>query len=138
MRIMGYLAGAISGLALAVSASAEDRELNVYNWSDYIGKTTIADFEAETGIDVRYDVFDSNDLLETKLLAGQSGYDVVVPSGNFLARQIQAGAFQPLRQRKTTKSRQSVRRDYEQRRPGVGRRQPDMASSTCGDHRHWL
>lgn len=96
MRMMGFVAGAIGGFAIAATALAENHELNIYNWSDYIGETTIADFEAETGIDVRYDVFDSNDVLETKLLAGQSGYDVVVPSGNFLARQIQAGAFQPL------------------------------------------
>lgn len=96
MLIISILAGAMAGLFLASTAHATDNELNVYNWSDYIGENTIADFEAETGIKVRYDVFDSNDILETKLLAGQSGYDVVVPSGNFLARQVQAGAFQPL------------------------------------------
>ncbi len=96
MRLMQSVVLVAAGLACAAAALAADRELNVYNWSDYIGETTISDFEAETGIKVRYDVFDSNDILETKLLAGQSGYDVVVPSGNFLARQIQAGAFQAL------------------------------------------
>ena len=80
----------------AAAASADDRTLNVYNWSDYIGPDTVADFERETGIKVRYDVFDSNEVLEAKLLAGTTGYDIVVPSANFVARQIQAGVFQPL------------------------------------------
>ncbi|WP_179404256.1 polyamine ABC transporter substrate-binding protein [Burkholderia guangdongensis] len=70
--------------------------LNVYNWSDYIGDDTIARFEAATGIKVKYDNYDSNDTLQTKLLAGSTGYDVVVPSANFMARQIQAGIFQKL------------------------------------------
>jgi len=70
--------------------------VNVYNWSDYIAEDTIEKFEAKTGIKVNYDVFDTNELLEAKLLAGSSGYDVVVPTGNFLERQIQAGVFRPL------------------------------------------
>ena len=70
--------------------------MNIYNWSDYIAPSVIEDFTKETGIKVRYDTFDSNDTLETKLLAGNSGYDVVVPTGYFLARQIKAGVFQPL------------------------------------------
>jgi len=70
--------------------------VNVYNWSDYIAEDTIANFEKETGIKVRYDVFDSNEVVEAKLLAGNTGYDVVVPSAFFVARQIQAGVFQPL------------------------------------------
>ncbi len=73
--------------------AAEEKVLFVLNWSDYIGETTIADFEAQTGIKVTYDVFDSNEVLETKLLAGRSGYDVVVPTGPFLERQIKAGVF---------------------------------------------
>ncbi|UVK38687.1 polyamine ABC transporter substrate-binding protein [Mesorhizobium sp. AR10] len=77
-------------------AHAEDRVVNVFNWSDYIDSSIIDDFTKETGIKVVYDTFDSNEILETKLLAGGSGYDVVVPSGNFLARQIQAGVFQKL------------------------------------------
>ncbi len=81
------------GLA-ATSAAAE--EVRVYNWSDYIDEALLEQFEAETGIDLIYDVFDSNEVLETKLLAGSSGYDVVVPSGTFLQRQIEAGAFQKL------------------------------------------
>jgi putrescine transport system substrate-binding protein len=75
---------------------AEDRAVNVFNWSDYIDSSIIDDFTKETGIKVVYDTFDSNEILETKLLAGGSGYDVVVPSGNFLARQVQAGVFQKL------------------------------------------
>ncbi len=78
----------------ALAASAE--EVRVYNWSDYIDEELLEKFEAETGIDLIYDVFDSNEVLETKMLAGGSGYDVVVPSGTFLQRQITAGAFQKL------------------------------------------
>ena len=70
--------------------------VNVYNWSDYIDESVLADFTKETGIKVVYDVFDSNEVLETKLLAGASGYDVVVPSGTFLSRQIRAGVFSRL------------------------------------------
>ncbi|MCB1471644.1 MAG: polyamine ABC transporter substrate-binding protein [Rhodobiaceae bacterium] len=90
---------ATSALALTVgafSASAQDRVVNVYNWSDYIDEDILTEFTAATGIKVVYDVFDSNEVLETKLLAGSTGYDVVVPSGTFLARQIQAGVFMKL------------------------------------------
>jgi len=72
------------------------KQVNVYNWSDYIAEDTIPNFEKATGIKVTYDVFDGNEILETKLLAGSSGYDVVVPTMNFLGRQIQAGVFLPL------------------------------------------
>ncbi|WP_186309204.1 polyamine ABC transporter substrate-binding protein [Pseudomonas oryzihabitans] len=70
--------------------------VRVYNWSDYVGETTLEDFQKATGIAPVYDVFDSNETLEGKLLAGHTGYDVVVPSSNFLAKQIKAGAFQKL------------------------------------------
>lgn len=87
--------GGVAATALtAVSAMAE--EVRVYNWSDYIDESLLEKFEAETGIELIYDVFDSNEVLETKMLAGGSGYDVVVPSGTFLQRQISAGAFQKL------------------------------------------
>ncbi|WP_340117763.1 polyamine ABC transporter substrate-binding protein [Pelagibius sp. 7325] len=90
-------AGALIALAAAfVPAQAQEKVVNVYNWSDYIDESILEDFEKETGIKVVYDVFDSNEVLETKLLAGGTGYDVVVPTGTFLARQIQAGAFQKL------------------------------------------
>ncbi|GAB4386374.1 polyamine ABC transporter substrate-binding protein [Albidovulum sp.] len=91
MRLAGMT---IAAMAMAGMAGAE--EVHVYNWSDYIDEELLSKFEAETGIDLIYDVFDSNEILETKLLAGNSGYDVVVPSGTFLQRQIQAGAFQKL------------------------------------------
>ena len=73
-----------------------DKVVNVYNWSDYIDPSVVPAFEKEYGIKVNYDVFDSNEVLETKLLAGRTGYDVVVPSASFLQRQIQAGVFQKL------------------------------------------
>jgi putrescine transport system substrate-binding protein len=73
-----------------------EKLVNVYNWSDYIDPSVLKAFEAQTGIKVNYDVFDSNEVLETKLLAGNTGYDVVVPSANFLERQIKAGVFQKL------------------------------------------
>jgi putrescine transport system substrate-binding protein len=76
--------------------SAQQRVVNVYNWSDYIHPDVVESFTKETGIAVRYDTFDSNDTLEAKLLAGRSGYDVVAPTAYFLQRQIQAGLFQKL------------------------------------------
>ncbi len=87
------LAGA--GLTLAISVQAAPT-VHIYNWSDYIGQTTLADFEKATGIKPVQDVFDSNETLEGKLLAGRTGYDVVVPSNHFLGKQIKAGAFQKL------------------------------------------
>ena len=87
--VLGTAIGLVAGLAGA-------QELHVYNWSDYIDADLLAKFTEETGIKVVYDVFDSNEMLETKMLAGQSGYDVVVPSDSFLRRQIQAGAFMEL------------------------------------------
>ena len=82
--------------APAAAAPQEEKVLNVYNWSDYIDPAVIEAFTKETGIAVSYDVFDSNEVLETKLLTGKSGYDVVVPSAYFLERQIQAGVFRKL------------------------------------------
>ena len=84
-----------AGLTLAVSVQAAPT-VHIYNWSDYIGQSTLADFEKATGIKPVYDVFDSNETLEGKLLAGHTGYDVVVPSNHFLGKQIKAGAFQKL------------------------------------------
>ncbi|MCD7111177.1 polyamine ABC transporter substrate-binding protein [Rhizobium sp. DKSPLA3] len=89
----------VTGLILAGSAgfaSAQERVVNVYNWSDYIDASILEQFTKETGIKVVYDVYDSNEVLETKLLAGGSGYDVVVPSAYFLQRQIAAGVYQKL------------------------------------------
>lgn len=81
----------------AVPALAQDKNvIHVYNWSDYIAEDTIKKFEEATGIKVVYDVYNSNEVLEAKLLAGSSGYDVVVPTSNFFERQIAAGIYQPL------------------------------------------
>jgi len=92
----------ISTLGLAISAPLAQAEevLNFYNWSDYIADDTLDKFEAETGIKVVYDVYDSNETLEAKLLAGNSGYDLVVPSSHFMEQQIKAGIFQPLQKDK--------------------------------------
>ncbi len=84
---------AASTTAAAPPPAPEEKVLHIYNWSDYIAEDTISNFEKETGIKVTYDTFDSNEVLETKLLAGHTGYDVVVPSANFLERQIKAGVF---------------------------------------------
>jgi putrescine transport system substrate-binding protein len=88
------LALGVAGLVPSPTAAQRDRAVNFYNWSDYIEPTVLDGFTRETGIKVRYDTFDSNDTLETKLLAGKSGYDVVVPTAYFLQRQIKAGVFQ--------------------------------------------
>jgi putrescine transport system substrate-binding protein len=89
---------AVAAALFAVSPAPAQRErfVNVYNWSDYVEPTVLDAFTRETGIRIRYDTFDSNDTLETKLLAGKSGYDVVVPTGYFLEREIRAGVFQKL------------------------------------------
>lgn len=89
------LALSLASLTLG-AAQANDKVLHVYNWSDYIAPETIAKFEKESGLKVVYDVFDSNETLEAKLLAGKSGYDVVVPSNNFLAKQIKAKVYEKL------------------------------------------
>src|SRR5512145_2180357 len=78
------------------AAAQEEKVLHVFNWSDYIAEDTVPNFEKQSGIKVTYDVFDSNDVLETRLLAGNSGFDVVVPSASFLERQIKAGVFQKI------------------------------------------
>lgn len=87
---------AVPLMALATTVAAQAETLNVYNWSDYIAEDTIAKFTEATGIDVNYDVYDSNEVLEAKMLAGSSGYDVVVPTSDFLQRQIMAGVYQKL------------------------------------------
>jgi len=91
------LAGACGhGPAAPHAAGAEERELHVYNWADYIGKDTIANFEAATGIKVIYDTYDADETLEAKMMAGDSGYDVVSASTDFFSRQIKAGIYRPL------------------------------------------
>lgn len=96
------------GLSLTLFLSAlsvyaeEEKVLNVYNWTDYVAEDTISNFEKETGIKVKYDMFTSNEVLESRLTNGSSGYDVVVPSSQFLARQIRANIFQTLDKSKLT------------------------------------
>lgn len=90
------LAATLLAAVMTPSAQAADKVVNLYNWAGYFEPSVINDFTRETGIKVVYDVFDSEEMLETKLLTGRSGYDVVVPSTNFLARQIEAGVFQKL------------------------------------------
>ena len=85
---MTWLPMAAALAAVAGATTAE--EVRVYNWSDYIDEELLTKFEEETGIDLIYDVFDSNEVLEAKMLTGSSGYDVVVPSIEFMARQIKA------------------------------------------------
>jgi putrescine transport system substrate-binding protein len=88
---------AAAGLALFLSsAKAEDRVVNFYNWSNYMAPDVLENFTKETGIKVVYDTFDANETLETRLMAGKSGYDVVVPTAYFLQRQIKAKIFQKL------------------------------------------
>ena len=97
MNLLWLVYAFVAVLVSAAPAIAEEARLNVYNWSDYIAPDTISKFEAATGIKVTYDVYDSNEVLEAKLLAGNSGYDVVVPSASpFMARQIAAGVYRSL------------------------------------------
>ena len=113
----GPAAGEAAGTAGPGAGGAEDKVLNVYNWSDYIDPQVIEDFQKETGITVRYDVFDSNEVLETKLLTGNSGYDVVVPSAYFLERQIKAGVFRKL---------------YKPRLPNLANLDPELVNRAAG------
>jgi len=94
--LLAGAAGCSGPKAQGRQVSESEKVLNVYNWSDYIQPGVITDFEREYGIRVNYDVFDSNEILETKLLTGHTNYDVVAPSGPFLERQIQADIYQKL------------------------------------------
>ena len=96
LALAAIAAAALATTAPVLAQGKKERVLNVYNWSDYIDPKVLEDFTKETGIKVRYDTFDSNDILETKLLAGRSGYDVVLPTAYFLERQIKAGIFRTL------------------------------------------
>jgi putrescine transport system substrate-binding protein len=98
------LSPAIFAVCLIAAANnglhAEDKQLNIYNWADYIGKNTIVNFERATGIKVVYDTFDADTMLEAKIMAGGSDYDVVSTSTDFFSRQIKAGVYLPLDKRK--------------------------------------
>src|SRR5262245_41586140 len=92
MALAAVSLAAISATWLAPDAHAEG-ELNIYNWSDYIGENTVANFEKEYNVKVRYDTYDGNETLEAKLVVGNTGYDVVFPSSSFFARQIKSGLY---------------------------------------------
>src|SRR5882762_11122393 len=96
MRVVLALLALVTLAASAGAETKKERAVNVYNWTDYIDPTVLEDFTKETGIKVKYDTFDSNDMLETKLLAGRTGYDLVAPTAYFLERQIKVGVFQKL------------------------------------------
>src|SRR6201996_8096602 len=97
VKKLAVLAALTMGAALAGGAQAqEEKVLNIYNWSDYIADDTIKNFEKETGIKVRYDVYDSNEVLHAKLSAGKTGYDIVVPSAGWARLQIDAGVLKEL------------------------------------------
>ncbi len=108
--LLGLLIGSVAVALVSCSKTSdapnkvtqEEKVLNIYNWSDYIAPDTIANFEKETGIKVRYDVFDSNEILHAKLIAKNTGYDIVVPSSNWAKLQLEGGLFQKLDKSKLT------------------------------------
>src|SRR5471032_2994876 len=91
-----FAAGAVAAAMSTGAMAQEEKVLNIYNWSDYIADDTIKNFEKETGIKVRYDLFDSNEVLHAKLAAGKTGYDIVVPSSNWARLQIDGGLLREL------------------------------------------
>ena len=104
LKELGTTLALITGTLLAGLAAhaADTKVLNVYNWSDYIAEDTIKNFEKETGIKVRYDNYDNNEILHAKLVAGRSGYDIVVPGSHFAKTQIEGGLLQKLDRSKLT------------------------------------
>src|SRR6202050_4611777 len=101
MRLRLIRPAAMAALVLctaagAGAAAAEDKQLFIYNWADFIGRDTLANFEKETGIKVTYDVYDAEETMDARLLAGSSGYDVVIASTEFFGREIKAGVYLPL------------------------------------------
>ncbi len=103
MRLSGALLGGALAMVLAAPAgSAEDKVVHIYNWVDYIGETTIEDFEKETGIKVVYDTYDASETVDAKLLAGSSGYDVLIHAGSFMPKLVEAGIFAPIDRSKLT------------------------------------
>ena len=105
-------AAALLGLALTGGAVAQSRSVNFLNWSDYIDPTVLEEFTKTTGIKVKYDTFDSNDVLETKLLAGRSGYDVVVPTAYFLRAADPGRRVPEARQEQAAEPRACLGRDH--------------------------
>ena len=99
---MPYLLVALFSLATTVATGAEEKVLNVFTWTDYIAPNTVSDFEAEYGIKVNYDTYDSTEMAEARMLAGRTGYDVVVHAERYSARLIPIGVYQPLNRAKLT------------------------------------
>lgn len=95
-KALNVLFAAVAVLCATGAQAQEEKVLNIYNWSDYIAEDTIKNFEKETGIKVRYDFFDSNESLHAKLIAGKTGYDIVVPGSNWAKSQIEAGLLMKL------------------------------------------
>lgn len=104
LKKLGASLALITGAVLVAmgAQAAEPKVLNIYNWSDYIAEDTIKNFEKETGIKVRYDNYDNNELLHAKLVAGKTGYDIVVPGSHFAKTQIEGGLLQKLDKSKLT------------------------------------
>jgi putrescine transport system substrate-binding protein len=96
IKALSRLIVAAVAFASAAAFAQEEKVLNIYNWSDYIGEDIIKKFEAETGIKVRYDNFDNNEIVHAKLVAGKTGYDIIVPSSNWAKLQIDGGLLQKL------------------------------------------
>src|SRR5688500_7713815 len=98
MKSRTGLLSLVAGVALLVGAAAEaqERQLFIYNWSDYIGSTTIADFEKETGIKVTYDLFDSYETMDARVQAGDSGYDIIFPGRQVVQHHVKQGLYLPL------------------------------------------
>jgi len=95
-RILALALIAFAGAQACTAAFAEEKRLYVYNWADFIGRNTIAKFERLTGIKVVYDIYDAEETMEARLMAGESGYDIVSASTNFFGREIKAGVYMPL------------------------------------------
>lgn len=102
LLVLAAISVATLATTVPVSDARAEGELNVYNWSDYIGEDTIANFEKKYDVKVRYDTYDGNETLEAKLVVGNTGYDIVFPSSSFFARQIKAGIYLPLDRSKLT------------------------------------
>ena len=132
--IATWLFAAAIDRAFRLSRAAQDKVVNVYNWSDYVGEGVLDDFTKETGIKVVYDVYDSNEMLETKLLAGGSGYDIIVPTDRNLARMIQAGVVQKLDKSKIPNLANAVAGDRRAPRH-LRSRATNTPSTTCGARR---
>ena len=96
LPLLALLLAALVGAPNGAAHAAEEKQLFIYNWADFIGRNTIENFERLTGIKVVYDLYDAEETMEARLMAGESGYDVVSASTNFFGREIKAGVYQPL------------------------------------------